>query len=909
MKITLFLLLLVIFQVYSGNCYSQNARVSIQNARLRVGQVLEQIESQTEYLFVYNKQNVDVRRTVDINASNQTVSEVLDQMFKGTDIKYVMEGKNIVLTKNSRSAEDKTDTLQEMATVRGKVTDSKGEPIIGANILEKGTANGVITNTEGEFSMNIPPYATIVVSYISYEPQTIALNGRNNLHIRMEEKSLALEQVVVTAMGIQKKMSSLTYSTQQISSSELTRAKEPNMINTLAGKTAGVQINKTANLGGSAKVVIRGARSAFASGNNQPLYVIDGVPMLNSSTESTSTVIGGNYDGLNRDAGDGISNLNPDDIESINILKGSSAAALYGSQAANGVILITTKKGKAGLQRVTFSSNLTVSHAISTPEFQNTYGRNEDGGTASWGTKGNVTDYDNIGEFFSNGITTFNSLAITTGNEKVQTYFSYANTTAKGIVDNNKLQKNNLNLHETASLFNNKLKLDGIATLMTQTVKNSPATGGYYLNPLVSLYSFPRGVDMSTYRENFETWNADRNMMTQNWIEKNGDGTVSEWGQNPYWLKNRVLSGYKRYRAVASARANLHITDYFNLQVRGNVDYISDKFDNKMYATTAPNIAGKYEDKENGLYPYAASGHQGVKGGAYSEEGARFVFDKEKLEAANSAYKYEYFNGTSVVEKTATVSPDGTILYIDGKKAAEIVNYAPNKLDANEITYNIKLEEVNPTHAPRSGDAPTEAAKALVGKYVPIKLVADVCYKDACAAGSLLAAAHTATIKEYDAFIIEPLTVTTGETENFTDATVGGSTIDVKGAFTYVSWNADESGKKYIVANTTGLQKALREFYEVVPGEWMTDQIKSNLKLVNGNLVPTDGVTNGPLPSNTKVVYNQADETLTYNNYSGTPVNWDYKLFIPVKFGYKWKTFTLTFEVDVKKNSGTPAQR
>ena len=311
----------------------------------------------------------------------------------------------------------------------------------------------------------------------------------------------------------------------------------------------------------------------------------------------------------------------------------------------------------------------------------------------------------------------------------------------------------------------------------------------------------------------------------------------------------------------------------------------------------------------SGLYPYAASGHQGVKGGAYSEEGARFVFDKEKLEAANSAYKYEYFNGTSVVEKTATVSPDGTILYIDGKKAAEIVNYAPNKLDANEITYNIKLEEVNPTHAPRSGDAPTEAAKALVGKYVPIKLVADVCYEDACAAGSLLAAAHTATIKEYDAFIIEPLTVTTGETENFTDATVGGSTIDVKGAFTYVSWNADESGKKYIVANTTGLQKALWEFYEVVPGEWMTDQIKSNLKLVNGNLVPTDGATNGPLPSNTKVVYNQADETLTYNNYSGTPVNWDYKLFIPVKFGYKWKTFTLTFEVDVKKNSGTPAQR
>ena len=163
------------------------------------------------------------------------------------------------------------------------------------------------------------------------------------------------------------------------------------------------------------------------------------------------------------------------------------------------------------------------------------------------------------------------------------------------------------------------------------------------------------------------------------------------------------------------------------------------------------------------------------------------------------------------------------------------MNYAPNKLDANEITYNIKLEEVNPTHAPRSGDAPTEAAKVSRRQVCPHQVGCRRMLRRCCAAGSLLAAAHTATIKEYDAFIIEPLTVTTGETENFTDATVGGSTIDVKGAFTYVSWNADESGKKYIVANTTGLQKALWEFYEVVPGEWMTDQIKSNLKLVNGN--------------------------------------------------------------------------
>lgn len=313
------------------------------------------------------------------------------------------------------------------------------------------------------------------------------------------------------------------------------------------------------------------------------------------------------------------------------------------------------------------------------------------------------------------------------------------------------------------------------------------------------------------------------------------------------------------------------------------------------------------------FYPTTNSGtNLGKKAGFYAEEGVRFVFDKEKLEDAGTSYKYKYFNGTSVVEKTATVSPDGTILYIDNKIAATIVNYVPNKLKASEMTYNIKLQEDNPTHNPRTGDTPTEAAKAIVGMNVPVKLVADLCYGDGCVTVPLLASAHTTTIKAYDAFIIEPLTVTTSTTENFTDATVGGSTIDVKNAFAYVSWNTDKNGKKYIVsnsANATALQKALWEFYEVTPGQWLTGEIKSNLKLVNGNLVPTSGITDGPLPSNTNVTYNGVNETLTYNNYSGTPVNWDYKLYIPVKFGYKWKTFTMTFVIDVKKNPGTPASR
>ena len=195
-----------------------------------------------------------------------------------------------------------------------------------------------------------------------------------------------LDEVVVTALGIEKKESSLPYATQLITGGELVRAKDFNFMSTLSGKMAGLQINRTsAGLGSSSRVIIRGSRSA--SGNNQPLYVIDGVPILSISSEQALTTIGGTADAGNRDAGDGISNLNPDDIESLSVLKGASASALYGGQAANGVILIKTKKGKAGVRNIHFSSSLTVDQAISLPKFQNEFGRME-GAETCWGRPG-----------------------------------------------------------------------------------------------------------------------------------------------------------------------------------------------------------------------------------------------------------------------------------------------------------------------------------------------------------------------------------------------------------------------------------------------------------------------------------------------------------------------------------------
>ena len=594
MKITLFLLLFVTFQAYCENGYSQSAKISIPRSTLKVSELLSKIESQTDYLFVYNKQTVDVKRVVNVSADNQPVSEILDRAFKGTGIRYVMEGNNIVLTKqveNSASTQQ-----QKIITVKGVVTDARGEGIIGASIVEKGTTNGTITDLDGNFTLKLPADAVLNVSYVGYQSQSIPVNGQTTFNIKMEEEAMALEQVVVTAMGIKKKAASLTYSVQQVGGEDLTRVKDQNMINALEGKIAGVTIQRNSSgLGGSAKVSIRGIRSAYENGNNQPLYVIDGVPMLNSSNTQAVTVMGGDRDSGNRDSGDGISNLNPDDIQTISVLKGASAAALYGSQAANGVIMITTKKGHAGSTNVSFSSSVTFDKAMTLPEFQNSY--NE-----TWDKQAGMKDYKYAEDFFSTGITAINSLTLSTGNDKAQTYFSYANTTGKGIIDVNKLQKHNLTLRQTGKFCNDRLTLDGNVNLIRQSVKNRPTSGGLYLNPLPGLYTIPRGMDMSEYTSG-EVFDETRLMPRQVWWRSVTDGLEG----NPWWLVNRVTSKDTRTRTIASLSANLKINDWFTVQARGTADYISDRFEQQMWASTSSVLTGGDWDlkTDNGRYAYS----------------------------------------------------------------------------------------------------------------------------------------------------------------------------------------------------------------------------------------------------------------------------------------------------------------
>ena len=299
--------------------------------------------------------------------------------------------------------------------------------------------------------------------------------------------------------------------------------------------------------------------------------------------------------------------------------------------------------------------------------------------------------------------------------------------------------------------------------------------------------------------------------------------------------------------------------------------------------------------------------------------GVRFEFDAEKL--AGKTYKYFDVASKTFKDGAVTLSTDNTKLYIAGELAATIDNYKDNLCTVvdnplkGHKTYNIKLQEADPDAASNFGKdtKPTEAAKALVGQIVPIKLVADLCYGDATPGHP---AAHTEVIKAYDANIIEPMTITVNKEEGeVTDAVVNGSSVDVTGAYTYTCWNADENGNFYTASeapNATALQKELFKFYECTPSNWMTDQVKTNLKLVDGNLQPVAGYKEGKLPANTTVVYNvdaTGKETLTYYNHSGTPVNWDYEIYVPIKFGYKWKTFTQEFKIHVNENAGTPAGR
>lgn len=459
-------------------------------------------------------------------------------------------------------------------TVKSSVVDSKGEPLIGVSILEKGTFNGTTTDFEGNFSLQVASGAVLEISYVGYKTQDV--KAVENLgKIKMYEDTEVLDEVVVTALGIKRSQKALSYNVQEVKGDALTSVKDANFMNALTGKVAGVQINSGATgAGGATRVVMRGMKSLTK--DNNALYVIDGVPMFNTGSS------GG--DGQYGDMGgsDAVADLNPDDIASVSMMTGPSAAALYGSAAANGVVLINTKKGQKEKLSVSVSNSTTFSKAYMMPDMQNRYGTSS--GLFSWGDP-TANRYD-PSDFFNTGTNIINSISLSTGTERNQTYVSASTTNSAGILPNNKYNRYNFTARNTTSFLNDRLTLDFGGQYIVQNNTNMVSQGQYY-NPLPALYLFPRGDNFDEIRL-YERYNSNYGFMEQYWPY--GDGGLSL--QNPYWVQNRILrtSDKKRYMLNASLKWN--VTDWLNITGRVNLDNSDYRNRRELYASTLTTFCG-----------------------------------------------------------------------------------------------------------------------------------------------------------------------------------------------------------------------------------------------------------------------------------------------------------------------------
>ena len=553
--------------------WAQDAhKISIKKEKLTLKEALKEVEKQSKTSIAYNESQLGANKVISLNLSDATLDTALNQILKGTGFSYRLEGNYVILQPAEKQQKDK------IKQVSGQIVDESQMPMIGVNVMIKGKPGvGTITDFDGNFSLEVAEGDVLEVSYVGYATQDVKVQVSNVYNLTMKADTEVLEEVVVTALGIKRAEKALTYNVQQVKGDELTTVKSSNFMNALAGKAAGVQINTSASgPGGAVKVVMRGAKSI--SQNNNALYVIDGIPMYNPSNSSADQGIMSTQPGS-----EAIADINPDDIESMSLLTGPSAAALYGYEGANGVVLITTKKGRADKTCVTFSNNTTFSNPMMMPKFQNTYG-NATNDVMSWG---NPTDYryDPI-NFFNTGSNITNSISLATGNDRSQSYLSASVNNASGILPNNDYNRYNFSFRNTTSFLNKKLILDTSANYIIQNDKNMVSQGQYF-NPLPALYLFPRGEDFHEVTV-YERYNDVTGVSDQYWPYGNQGLSL----QNPYWIMNKMLRETERYRYKLAASLQYNITEWLNIQGRVSIDNVETLNTDKRYAGTDATFAG-----------------------------------------------------------------------------------------------------------------------------------------------------------------------------------------------------------------------------------------------------------------------------------------------------------------------------
>ncbi|BBL08280.1 SusC/RagA family TonB-linked outer membrane protein [Alistipes onderdonkii subsp. vulgaris] len=552
--------------------------------------MLSAIEKQTTYLFVYDK-NVDVACRVSIDVKDTPLNNVLNTLFQSSDIAYAVENTSIVLSQKAPAAQP-----GQPVTVTGKVVDASGMPVIGAAVIVKGTTIGTSTGVDGDFSLQVPPPsadAVLEINYLGYEPIAQTVGSRTNITFTLRESAVDVDAVVVTALGIKRSEKALSYNVQQVNSEDIVANKDVNFINSLSGKVAGVTINSSSGgVGSASRVVMRGQKSISQTSN--ALYVIDGVPMFTTARD-------GGTEFASQGTTDPIADINPEDIESMSVLNGAAAAALYGSDAANGAIVVTTKRGKAGYTSVTVSSNTEVMSPFVLPEFQNRYGTgdlnsSEGSIVRSWGNRLNSSNYMGYSprdDYFQTGVTGTESVSLSTGTEKNQTYFSAAAVNSRGVIPNNGYDRYNFTFRNTTSFLGDKLKLDVGASYVMQKDRNM-TNQGTYNNPLVGAYVYPRGNDWADI-EMYERYDPARRLYTQYWPVGDAGMTM----QNPYWINYRNLRENNKDRYMLNAALSYDVLDWLNVSGRIRVDNSSNDYTEKFYASTFTQLT---EGSKNGLY-------------------------------------------------------------------------------------------------------------------------------------------------------------------------------------------------------------------------------------------------------------------------------------------------------------------
>lgn len=558
----------------SGHGQGMKKEITLGLQKESLSNALKKIEILSGFRIAYAIEDVEKYAKISIPKAKRTVAKTLEVVLAQTILYFKLQNDAIIIYQRQTVNMDNAGTAPHVAdTVRGRVMNDRGEPVESASVLVKGSQNGTTTNSRGEFVLNgAGSGATIVVSAVGYGTKEITLEGRSYIDLKLVGITTGMEEVVVTALGINRKTKSISYATQSVKPSTLTEVRDPNnVLNSLQGKIANALITQSSGgLGSAAKVILRGNRSI--TGNSSALIVIDGVP-------------GG-------DPG-----INPDNIESMTVLTGSAGAALYGSEAGNGVILITTKKGRKDGITVGLNSGVTVERPFALPRVQNTFGQGSNGSIDittgdSWGAKMTGQSYidnfdkessyspqpDNIRDFFRTGLNLNNAISVSGGSEKAQTFLSYINNTTQGIIPNNNLVSHIVNLRITNQI-SKRISTDAKVTYHKRDIKASPRAGEAN-TPVMDIYQIPRSLSTQA-AEHYQDINNIGVPVPAAW-----PSTVSGVYANPYWVVNNDRLDKARNSIIGFLKTKYRVLDWLSISASANIDAFNETQEQKTYQGT-----------------------------------------------------------------------------------------------------------------------------------------------------------------------------------------------------------------------------------------------------------------------------------------------------------------------------------